>query len=89
MCRKRLGEEPWGSRDTHRLTRGFSFRFTSMNRLITWLISLHHLATSKWPRRRAFSPQAVALLAIRVLLPSTTACVHAALSSEQRDQRAS
>jgi hypothetical protein len=84
MCRKRLGEEPWGSRDTHRLTRGFPL--DSHNESSDYLA---HLATSKWPRRRAFSPQAVALLAIRVLLPSTTACVHAALSSEQRDQRAS
>ena len=65
--------------------KGVSFRFTSMNRLITWLISRRPNGLVAVP----FRQQAVALLAIRVLLPSTTACVHAALSSEQRDQRAS
>lgn len=62
MCRKRLGEEPWGSRDTHRLTRGFPL--DSHNESSDYLA---HLATSKWPRRRAFSPQAVTLLASQSL----------------------
>ena len=60
--------------------KGVSLRFTFKNRLITWLISRRPMASS---------PQAVALLACSVLMPSSTACVHAALSSEQRDQRAS
>jgi hypothetical protein len=65
--------------------KGVSFRFTSMNRLITWLISRRPNGLVAVPFRRKPSH----CWPVRVLLPSSTACVHAALSSEQRDQRAS
>ena len=85
MCRKRLGEEPWGSRDTHRLTRGFPLEI-HINESSDYLA---HLARPNGLVAVPFRRKPSHCWPVRVLLPSSTACVHAALSSEQRDQRAS